>query len=109
MAPKTPQQRFAALSATLAKRPGVTVGEGKGFGSSALKVNGKIFAMVSSKNRFVVKLPTARVAALTVSGEGRPFEAGRGRPMKEWLELRETSKLRWSQLAQEAYDFLAGA
>jgi hypothetical protein len=37
------------------------------FGSSALKVHGKIFAMVSSAGQFVVKLPEARVDQLVAT------------------------------------------
>ncbi len=47
--------RFAEVIEAVAKEPGVTVGEPgakKTFGNSALKVNDKIFAMVSSKGDF---------------------------------------------------------
>ena len=46
-----PQGRFAAIVEALAHEQGVTVGSPgkKGFGSSALQVDGKIFAMVSSR------------------------------------------------------------
>ncbi len=46
----------------------VSLGGKKGFCSGALKVNGKIFAMMSSKGEFVVKLPKARVDELVASG-----------------------------------------
>jgi len=47
----------------------VTVGSPgkKGFGSSAHQVNGKIFAMISSRGSFVVKLPKHRVESLEAS------------------------------------------
>src|SRR5438874_11648189 len=54
----------------------------RAFGSNGLKVNGKLFALVSSKAEFVVKLPKARVQALVGAGVGRPFEPGPGRLMK---------------------------
>jgi len=44
----------------------VTCDEGKGFGSGALKVNGKIFAMMTSQRKFVVKLPKKRHDELVI-------------------------------------------
>ena len=103
----TPEQRYAELVMAFLHRPGITQ-EGRGFGSSALKVRGKMFATLSSKGAFVVKLPRARVAALAAAGEGRPFEPGPGRVMKEWLELGATSGQDWALLAEEALAFVAG-
>ena len=51
-------QHFASVVEVLSKRPLVAVGSGKrGFGSSALQVDNKIYAMLTSKEQFVVKLP----------------------------------------------------
>lgn len=102
------QERFAAIVDALAKEQGVTVGSSgkKGFGSSALQVNGKIFAMVSSKGSFVVKLPKHRAESLEASGAGHRFDPGHGRLMKEWLSLEATSKEDWLSLAREAMRFV---
>lgn len=95
--------RFAAIADALSKEPGVGLGEGGGgFGSGALKVNGRIFAMLDSRGRFVLRLPAQRVAALIDSGDGSPFDAGKGRPMKEWVVLGEHVVDRWRDLAAEA-------
>ena len=67
-----------------------------------------MFATLSSTGAFVVKLPRARVDALVAAGEGRPFEPGPGRAMKEWLELGATSSQDWASLAEEALSFVAG-
>ncbi len=56
----------------------------------------------------VLKLPRARVAELVACGEGVPFTAGRGRPMKEWVVLDERAEKLWLALATEALDFVAG-
>jgi hypothetical protein len=66
---------------------GVTVPDGgSGFGSNAIKINKSIFAMLVN-DRLVVKLPAARVTELISAGDGVPFDAGKGKPMKEWVEL----------------------
>ena len=105
----TVQARFAQLADALVGRDGVTLGPGRrGFGSGALQVDGRIFAMVT-RGRLVVKLPGERVAALLASGDGVAFDAGKGRPMKEWVALEERAAERWLALAQEARAFVAGA
>ncbi|MGH9396059.1 MAG: hypothetical protein ACRD18_04335 [Terriglobia bacterium] len=97
--------RFALVVDAFAGDRRVSHGGSKGFGSGALKVKGKIFAMMSSKGEFVVKLPKKRVEELAASGAGEPFDTGRGRLMKEWLVVREES-VNWVELAREACDFV---
>ena len=80
-------------------------GTGKGFGSGALKVNGKIFAMISSKGEFVVKLPEERVNELVAAGKGSRFDPGRGRVMKAWLVV-TADHASWLPLAKEARKLL---
>jgi TfoX/Sxy family transcriptional regulator of competence genes len=102
----TPETRFAAVIEEILNEPGVTPPtEGNGFGSSALKVENKIFAMLV-RGRLVVKLPRERVDALVASGDGERFDANKGRPMKEWLALAEHSQVAWLSLAQEAMKFV---
>ncbi|MDE2274300.1 MAG: MmcQ/YjbR family DNA-binding protein [Gammaproteobacteria bacterium] len=95
---------LTALVKAFKQNRDVTYG-GKGFGSTALKVNGRIFAMLSSKGRFVVKLSGERVDELVQSGKGRYFEPARGRLMKEWLVVK-LPKSAWLKLAREACDFV---
>lgn len=71
------------------------------FGSRALKVDGKIFAMLSH-GRFVVKLSAARVDALVAAQQGEYFDPGHGRKMKQWLSITSPT-LSWIELAKEAY------
>lgn len=102
-------RRFAEVVQALSKEPGVTFGQPgakKTFGHSALKVHDKIFAMVSSKGDFVVKLPKARVDALEATGVGKRLEAGKGSPMKEWLAVDSSSSQDWLELAHEALNFV---
>ena len=77
------------------------------FGSNGLKVDGKLFALFT-QGTLVVKLPKDRVAALVAKGDGKPFDPGHGRLMKEWLTV-VSPKLSWSALAKEAHAFVATA
>ncbi len=104
----TPEELYATIAKALVKNPDVTQSQKKGFGSSALWINGRIFALLSSKHEFVVKLPKQRVDALVASGEGKRFDPRHdGRLMKEWMALGETSEERWLPLAKEAMKFTA--
>ncbi len=103
----TPEERFATVIEELLGEPGVTPpSEGNGFGSSALKIHDKIFAMLV-RGKLVVKLPKKRVDAFVASGDGERFDANRGRPMKEWLVLEPASQEDWLSLAREAMKFVA--
>ena len=109
MMPPDIDRRYAAVIEALAGVPGVSYDPPdtgrRSFGEGALKVEGKIFAMMS-QGRFVVKLPRQRVEALVGSGDGARFDPGHGRPMCEWLSLEPDSSLDWLDLAREALDFV---
>ena len=78
---------FESFCDEYASRDGVTVpGGSSGFGSNAIKINKSIFAMLVN-DRIVVKLPATRVSQLILAGDGVPFDAGKGKPMKEWVGL----------------------
>jgi hypothetical protein len=103
----TADERFELLVDELLPVPGVTPpAPGRGFGSSALKYRGRIFAMLV-RGHLVVKLPKARVTELVTAGEGIHFDANKGTPMKEWFTLNEPSELSWSALSREALDHAA--
>ncbi len=97
--------RYEDLIGDLLGEPGVTPPRGGGgFGRTALRFEGKIFAMLV-RGRLVLKLPAERVDALIAAADGGPFDANKGRPMKEWLSLDPASGLAWLPLAREALDF----
>jgi hypothetical protein len=101
----TIEQKFARVVKAFSQDRGVAVGEGKGFGSGALKINGKIFAMLSSGDQFVVKLPRKRVDELVASGTGVRFEPRPAKAMKEWFTVK-ASGVDWTELAREARQFV---
>jgi TfoX/Sxy family transcriptional regulator of competence genes len=105
-----PDHRYAELVQKMTGRSGVTrVTEGKGFGASGqLKVHGRIFAMLV-RGELVLKLPRARVDQLVESGDGTRFDAGKGKPMREWFVLSPRSTKRWLPLVEEAMDFVQEA
>ena len=82
---------------------------GTGFGTSAgLRVSGKIFAMLV-RGELVVKLPKDRVDELVDAGAARRFDAGKGRPMKEWASVPASASRRWKGLVEEARGFVGDA
>ena len=73
----------------------------RGFGSNALKADGRIFAALSH-GRLLVKLPAQRVGELIVAGLGEPFSTGPGRVKKEWVTLAPSSAHEWVRVSEEA-------
>ncbi len=106
MTDMTAAERYISLVADLVNYPDVTFGGNKGFGSSALKVHGKVFAMLASGEKFVIKLPRQRVEALIAAGDGERFDANHGRWMKEWVTIKVTAASQWLDLAKEAMKFV---
>ena len=97
---------FAKVIKAFAGDPRVTVGEGKGFGSGGLKVDGKLFALMSSRGQFVAKLPKQRVAELVAQRKGEQFDPGHGRLMREWVAMHGDGD--WVAIAREARRFVGG-
>ena len=110
MQPKSPSKaRFEDLVTEFNDVDGVTPPRGgAGFGRSALRYRGKIFAM-HVRGALVVKLPADRVAVLVAAGHGAHFDANKGTPMREWFATNPDSDpdsaTNWSDLAAEALAF----
>jgi hypothetical protein len=79
----------------------------RGFGRTALRVDGKIFAFLKP-NGLVLKLPAEHVAAVIASKRGLPFTANKAnkRPMKEWVVVKPSRD--WLVLAKQARAFTSG-
>jgi hypothetical protein len=106
--PRTPEDRFDQLVEAFLEIEGVTppAPEKSGFGTGALKIHGKIFAMLV-RGHLVVKLPARRVSGAIAAGEGVAFDANKGKPMREWLSVPPGSPLEWDALAREALEFVS--
>jgi TfoX/Sxy family transcriptional regulator of competence genes len=102
----SPEERYDRLVQTFLSTSDATLSTKKGFGSSALWVSGKIFAMLV-RGQLVVKLPQQRVDAVVGSGGGQRFQPGTGRLMKEWLVLAPSLEEEWLNLATEALQFVS--
>jgi TfoX/Sxy family transcriptional regulator of competence genes len=101
---RTPEQLWEPLAKAQLVRRGVT--SGTGFGANeGLRVSGKIFAMLV-RGELVVKLPADRVDELVDAGAARRFDAGKGRPMKEWASVPVSASRRWKGLVEEARTFV---
>lgn len=100
-----PAERYEDLVDDLAGQDGVTPPQGgAGFGRSAIRFNGKIFAMFV-RGQLVLKLPEERIDDLIAAGHGARFDANKGTPMREWLSIGPGSEEPWLPLAQEALSF----
>ena len=105
--PDGPRARYADLVMELAGEAGVTVPQGgSGFGRSALRFHGKIFAMLV-RGDLVFKLPSARVDELVGGGGGKRFDPRHdGREMKEWIVVPLSARDR-VKLARQAFEFVS--
>jgi len=101
---RTPEQLWEPIARDQLAKRGVT--GGTGFGTNeGLRVSGKIFAMLV-RGELVVKLPGERVDELVEAGAARRFDAGKGRPMKEWASVPASASRRWKGLVEEARTFV---
>ena len=109
MQPDSPSTaRFEDLVTEFNDVEGVTPPRGdSGFGRSALRFRGKIFAL-HVRGALVVRLPADRVAGLVAAGYGAHFDANKGTPMREWFAAAPDCPLPWSELAAEALAFARG-
>jgi hypothetical protein len=100
-------QLYGEIVQMLLSDPRVT--EASMFGMPTLKVGGKAFAGLWEK-QFVVKIGIPRTQDLLKTKAGRSFDpSGRGRPMKEWIAIKEPAaqaRQKWPALAEEAKAFV---
>lgn len=94
------QAIYDKVAAELMTSP--TVRAGKMFGVPCLLNNGKVFAGYY-KGTMIFKLKTlAHTEALSLDGAKLFDPSGRGRPMKEWVQVPAEHEDRWLEFGQEA-------
>jgi TfoX/Sxy family transcriptional regulator of competence genes len=103
---RTAEQMWGPIAKTQLATGGVTAGTGFGK-TEGLRISGKIFAMLVG-DELVVKLPKERVDELVDAGVAKRFDAGKGRPMKEWASVSSSASRRWKALVEEAKVFVGG-
>lgn len=101
------QQLFDAAAATLVAEGGGVQRDRIMHSIGVRTAAGKFFAFVRD-GVLVAKLPAARVAELIAAREGGPFDAGKGRPMREWVCLAPADERQCAALMREARDFVGG-
>jgi TfoX/Sxy family transcriptional regulator of competence genes len=97
--PADPQDAVDRLAEQFLADPRVQ--RGRMFGATALKLGGKVFAMLV-KGELVVKLSTSEAGDLVDAGVGAFFDPGHGRPMRQWVAVSATHALQWQRLAAQA-------
>ena len=98
---------FESLCDEYAGVSGITVPDGgSGFGSNAIKVNKSIFAMLVN-DRLVGEAPGRTGRGADLFWRRAAFDAGKGKPMKEWVILTVDDDA-CRVLVAEAMAFVAG-
>jgi hypothetical protein len=81
---------------------------GQMFGMPCLKIGGKAFAGLYGEG-MVFKLPAgAHAQALALPGAHLFDPSGRGRPMKEWVEVPREHAPRWAEFGRQALAYVEG-
>lgn len=104
---RSPERIWEPIANAELRHRGVSAGTGFGR-NEGLRVGGKIFAMLV-RGDLVVKLPRARVDELVDAGVAARFDAGKGRPMREWAAVGPSASRRWRGLVEEARTFVSGS
>jgi hypothetical protein len=80
--------------------------KGSEFGKPCFKINGKAFVCFF-ENKMVFKLnDAAHEAALKLRGSVLFDPSGKGRPMKEWVQVAFTHKTQWPALAKASVSYV---
>jgi len=73
----------------------------KGRGAQGIKRGGKMFVMFM-KGDLIVKLPEDRVNEVINIGDGKPFDPGTGKPMRNRVLIPASKRDTWIKYSLEA-------
>jgi len=73
----------------------------KGRGAQGIKRGGKMFVMFM-KGDLIVKLPENRVNEVINIGDGKPFDPGTGKPMRNRVLIPASKRDTWIKYSLEA-------
>ncbi len=100
-----PQMKYEAIAYEFANLPNVA--RAQMFGMPVVKVNGNAF-MGFFKDSMTFKLTgKAHSDALKLKGAQLSDPSGRGRPMKEWVQVPSAHAAKWKQLAQSSLEYVS--
>jgi TfoX/Sxy family transcriptional regulator of competence genes len=96
--------RLEELSVEQQARPGVDWG--RMFGSTGLRVRGKVFAVAAHSGGLLIKVPEAHADALVAAGTAERMVMG-GVPRREWVLVPdEADDTVWSEQLDVAYTYV---
>jgi hypothetical protein len=76
------------------------------FGKPALKINGKAFACYFQECMVFKLTGETHAAAIKLKGAKLFDPSGKGRAMKEWVQVPFAHKAKWEELAKEALGYV---
>ena len=101
-----PRAQFDAIATELWP---LSATSGQMFGMPCLKVGGKAFAGLFHEAMAFKLQGDDHAAALALPGARLFDPSGRGRPMKEWVEVPADHAARWPELGRQALQYVARA
>ena len=102
--PSVARAAFDKMSAKLVGGD-VAINMRRGFSNGGLMHAGKLVAILRGE-ALLLKLPAQRVAHLIANHrEASPFDAGKGRPMREWVLVGLEARAQWLKLTREALEY----
>ena len=81
--------------------------ESQMFGKPCFMINGKAFTCLFNGMMVFKLADEARSHALAFEGAVLFDPSGRGRPMKEWVQVPFEHHSKWPELARTAFDFVS--
>jgi len=99
------EEMFDEITMQLTAHPAVV--RSQMFGMPCLKVKGKAFLGVLKEDMVFKLTGQEHARALALEGAVLSDPSGRGRPMKEWVQIPPSHSSTWKGFAEAAYLYVA--